>query len=112
MAVLDEDVTWWSDGGGMHGVAQKPIRGSERVARFALNLARRAPENTVARPVEINSGPGYIVYVDGKPFNTVSFDVLEDRIVAIQAVVNPDKLRTLPTQVKYSVHEPTAIGIF
>jgi hypothetical protein len=41
-------------------------------------------------------GPGYIVYVDGKPFNTLSFDVVEDRIVAIRAVVNPDKLRTLP----------------
>jgi RNA polymerase sigma-70 factor (ECF subfamily) len=96
MAVLDKDVTWWSDGGGMVGVAKKPIRGAEQVARFALNLARLAPENTVARPVEINGAPGFIVYVDGKPFNTLSFDVIEARIVAIRAVVNPDKLRALP----------------
>jgi RNA polymerase sigma-70 factor (ECF subfamily) len=97
MAVLDEDVTWWSDGGGMVGVAKKPIRGAEQVARFALNLARMAPEDTVTRPVEINGGPGFIVYVDGVPFNTLSFDIDEDRIVAIRAVVNPDKLRRLPT---------------
>jgi RNA polymerase sigma-70 factor (ECF subfamily) len=95
IAVLDEDVTWWSDGGGMIGVAKKPIQGAEKVARFALNLLRMAPENTVARPVEINGGPGFIVYVDGKPFNTLSFDILEDRIVGIRAVVNPDKLRTI-----------------
>ncbi len=96
MAVLDEDVTVWSDGGGMVGVAKKPIRGAEQVARFTLNLMRMAPENTIIRPMEINGGPGFITYVDGKPFNTLSFDVLGDRIVAIRAVVNPDKLRTLP----------------
>jgi RNA polymerase sigma-70 factor (ECF subfamily) len=95
MAVLDEDVTWWSDGGGMVGVAKKPIRGAEQVARFALNLMRMAPENTIIRPMEINGEPGFITYVDGKPHNTLSFEVVEDRIVAIRTVVNPDKLRTI-----------------
>lgn len=96
LAVLDDDVTWWSDGGGMLGVAQKPIHGAGKVAHFALNLMRMAPENTVIRPVEINGAPGFITYINGKPFNTLSLDVVEDRIVAIRAVVNPAKLRTLP----------------
>jgi len=96
LAVLDDNVTWWSDGGGLAGVGRKPIRGAEQVARFALNLRRAAPENTVTRLVEINGQPGFIVYIDGKPFNTLSFELVGDRIVEIRAVVNPDKLNTLP----------------
>lgn len=96
LAVLDDDVTWWSDGGGLPGIAQKPIHGAELVARFALNLRRMAPENTAMRLAEINGEPGFITYVDGQPFNTLSFEIHEDRIVAIRAVVNPDKLSTVP----------------
>jgi RNA polymerase sigma-70 factor (ECF subfamily) len=96
LAVLDDNVTWWSDGGGLPGVGRKPIRGAQQVARFALNLKRAAPENTVTRLVEINGQPGFVVYINGKPFNTLSFQLIGDRIVEIRAVVNPDKLNTLP----------------
>jgi len=65
------------------------------VSRFALHLWQIAPENTVVRPADINGEPGFITYVDGTPFNILSFEVDEDRIVAIRAVVNPDKLTTV-----------------
>jgi RNA polymerase sigma-70 factor (ECF subfamily) len=96
LSVLDDKATWWSDGGGMAGVAKKPIRGAQNVARFALNLRRMAPENMVTRLVELNGKPGCIIYIDGQPFNTLSFDIDGERIVAIRAVVNPDKLAALP----------------
>jgi RNA polymerase sigma-70 factor (ECF subfamily) len=96
LAVLDDEVTWWSDGGGLPGIARKPVQGAEKVARFVLNLRRLAPENTVVRPAEINGEPGLITYIDGKPFNTLSFELDRDRIVAIRVVVNPDKLITVP----------------
>lgn len=96
LSVLDDQATWWSDGGGMAGVARKPIRGAQNVARFALNLRRMAPDNMVTRLVELNGKPGFIIYVDGRPFNTLSFDFDGERIVAIRAVVNPDKLAALP----------------
>jgi len=92
MSTLDQDVTWWSDGGGVRGIAKKPIHGAANVARFVLNLMRMAPEGTVTRQTEINGRPGFITYVNGKPFNTLAFDIVEGRIVTIWAVVNPDKL--------------------
>ena len=93
MVTLDQDVTWWSDGGGLPGIAKKPIHGAENVARFVLNLMRMAPEGMSTRLVEINGKPGYITYIDGKPFNTVAFDIVDGRIVTVWAVVNPEKLR-------------------
>lgn len=80
----------------MAGVAKKPIQGAQKVAQFALNLRRMAPKEVVTHLVEINGRPGFIIYIDGKPFNTLSFDVVAGRIVTIRAVVNPDKLSTLP----------------
>jgi RNA polymerase sigma-70 factor (ECF subfamily) len=96
LAVLDPEATWYSDGGGMRGVAKKPIQGAESVIRFVFGLARLAPESVFNRPVEINGGPGVIIYVDGQPYTTLSFDFIGDRIKTIYAVVNPDKLSTLP----------------
>ena len=48
----------------------------EVITRFALNLRRMAPEDMVTRLVEINGRPGFITYIDGKPFNTVAFDIV------------------------------------
>lgn len=96
LAVLDEDVTWLSDGGGAPGVAQKPIHGAGNVTRFVLNLVRQAPENVTTRPAELNGGPGLIIYVGGRPFTALSFHFAGGRIKGIYAVANPDKLRTIP----------------
>jgi RNA polymerase sigma-70 factor (ECF subfamily) len=95
LAVLDKEVTWSSDGGGLPGIAKKPIHGAENVARFVVNLRRVAPATMDTRLVEINGRPGFITYIDGKAFNTLSFDIVEGRIVKIWAVVNPDKLRMI-----------------
>ena len=96
LTVLAEDVVWTSDGGGMRGIAQKPIYGAEKVARFALNFRRVAPENVATRLLEINGRPGIATYIDGQPFSVFAFDVVEGRIVVIRAMVNPAKLTTIP----------------
>jgi RNA polymerase sigma-70 factor (ECF subfamily) len=96
LAVLDQDTTWVSDGGGAPGIARKPIHGAENVVRFVLNLARQTPEKTEMRPAELNGGPGTIIFVDGRPFTTISFDFAGKRIKSIYAVVNPDKLQAIP----------------
>jgi RNA polymerase sigma-70 factor (ECF subfamily) len=93
--VLDPEVTWTSDGGGAPGIARKPIHGPELVARFVLNLERLAPESAVTRPVEINGGPGAIIYVDGRPFTVLTFAFEGGRIKNVYAVANPDKLATI-----------------
>lgn len=92
MNVLEADVVWTSDGGGMRGVARRPIVGADNVARFALRLAEMAPTETSRRRMWINGGPGLMIEVDGRPYAALSFELAGDRIAAIRAVVNPEKL--------------------
>lgn len=93
--VLEADVVWTSDGGGMRGVARRPIEGAERVARFALSLAEMAPAATSARRIWINGGPGLMIDVEGRPYAALSFELTNGQIAAVRAVVNPEKLTHL-----------------
>ncbi len=95
MEVLDADVVWTSDGGGIPGVAKKPVEGADLVARFALRIAEIAPSGASRRSVVINGGPGVLIDVDGHLYGALAIDVDEGKIVAIRAIVNPDKLRHL-----------------
>jgi RNA polymerase sigma-70 factor (ECF subfamily) len=92
METLDADVIWTSDGGGMRGVARKPISGRDKVARFILALAERAPTGISLRITWINGQPGMIISVEGEPYATLSLAVHEGRVASIWAVVNPDKM--------------------
>ncbi|MCI0397621.1 MAG: RNA polymerase sigma-70 factor, partial [Chloroflexi bacterium] len=94
--VLAEDITVYSDGGGRVAAARRPIHGADKVARFLFGLMRLAPPTTDYHPAWVNGRPGMVVYVDGRPFNTLSVEVSDGRIQAIYIVVNPDKLRHLP----------------
>jgi RNA polymerase sigma-70 factor (ECF subfamily) len=98
LAVLAEDITLWADGAGkIPGAALKPVHGATPVARFVLGvMSRFVPAATILRPAEINGQPGFIVYVSGRPFSALIFDVRDGRIHTIYVVANPDKLRTLP----------------
>lgn len=95
MSVLEADVVWTSDGGGMRGVAQKPIEGAEAVARFALRLAELAPDETSRRRLSVNGSPGLLIEVEGRTYAALSVEVIGGKIAAVHAVVNPDKLRHL-----------------
>jgi RNA polymerase sigma-70 factor, ECF subfamily len=99
LAVLAEDITLWADGGGKSpGAALKPVRGASSVARFVIGIMRRVvPPETTVRPAEINGQPGFIAYATGRPQAALIFDIRDERIHAIYAIGNPDKLQTLPT---------------
>jgi len=97
LAVLAEDITLWSDGGGKVAAALKPIHGADQVARFILGARRKfVPADQVVRRAEVNGQPGVVAYVGGKPRAAMVFDILGDRIQTIYIIVNPDKLRALP----------------
>jgi RNA polymerase sigma-70 factor (ECF subfamily) len=97
LALLSEDVTLWSDGGGKTRAALNPIHGADKVARFLFGILRKAPPGFVARRASINGRPGLIGYFeDGRPQSVVTFDVAEGSIRAIRLVVNPEKLRAGP----------------
>ena len=96
-SMLADDVVAWSDGGGKRTAARKPIRGPIRVARFFASLWRKAATRVVVHLVRVNGTPGLVAYVGGRPYSVVAFDVTGDRIAAIRTVVNPEKLRHLPS---------------
>lgn len=96
LAVLAEDITLQSDGGGKVPSARRPIYGASNVARFLLGILRKAPPSTVSRPAEVNGRPGLINYIDGQPHSVLTFESVEGRIQSIYIMLNPSKLKHLP----------------
>ena len=99
VGVLDPDVVLTSDGGGVVSAARRPIVGSGRVAKalvgFArLGMARRAHARGAI--ADVNGLPGLLLEGDGV-MNVFSFTVDAGRIVAIDIVRNPQKLRHIAT---------------
>jgi RNA polymerase sigma-70 factor (ECF subfamily) len=68
------------------------LHGAAAVASQALMFSR--PLSTVY-PAGINGAAGVIVVVDGKPFSLMAFTVRGGRVVEIDAVTDPDRLRQL-----------------
>lgn len=97
--LMAEDVTFWSDGGGKVVAAQKPLHGCLKVARFLVAIrGSQLTPTIVPQLIEINGQPEIINIVDEKSHSIFSFDFSGDRIQAIFAVVNPEKLRAFQLQ--------------
>jgi RNA polymerase sigma-70 factor (ECF subfamily) len=90
VALLDPEVVLRSDRGALPG--SRVVRGSEVVARQALMFASRF---RVARPAIVNGGAGVVVTVDGQLVSIMGFTVTGDKIVAIDALGDPDRLSRL-----------------
>jgi RNA polymerase sigma-70 factor (ECF subfamily) len=96
VALLDPDVTFAADGGGLAPAALEPIEGAEQIARYLADLAIRAAGMTILERT-VNGQPGLIAH-DGRTIVTVfAFDVTGGHISHIWAVRNPDKLRPWTT---------------
>ncbi len=93
VAVLDPDVVWTSDGGGVATASLKPLRGGQRVARAWAALSRRS----LRAPAEVtlNGRLGLLLPSRDGHRAAISFVVAGGRIARIDAVRNPSKLRRL-----------------
>jgi RNA polymerase sigma-70 factor, ECF subfamily len=90
--LLAAEVVAYNDGGGKTRAAQNPIVGMERVLRFIAGLRERFDAATDLRPVEVNGLPAAYLRMGGQE-QVVGIEVRDGRIVAIFAILNPDKLR-------------------
>jgi RNA polymerase sigma-70 factor (ECF subfamily) len=94
-ALLDPEAVLRSDGGGNVPAARKPLRGAERIARALVALARsgaRAGRRPRGAMAAVNGAPGLVID-DGLSLSVVSLTVDRGRIVAVDIVRNPEKLR-------------------
>jgi RNA polymerase sigma-70 factor (ECF subfamily) len=92
VAVLDPDVVLRSDGGVLRPSASVVIHGAEAVAAQALTFARLSP---FVRPALVNGAAGVVVAPHGRPVSVMAFTVSGGRIVAIDALADPERLRQI-----------------
>ncbi|MFC0532513.1 hypothetical protein [Phytohabitans kaempferiae] len=93
VALLDPDVTWQGDGGGKVSALLPVAHGAVAVARALIGFTRKWPGEV--RVVTVNGGPGIVARDAGGVLTVVSFTVDAGRIVALDAVRNPEKLSHL-----------------
>ncbi len=89
VALLHPDVVVRSDGGAGHSSV---VQGAEAVARRAMTFSRLAP---FVRPALVNGAAGVVVAPGGRPFSVMGFTVSGGRIVAIDGLADPARLREL-----------------
>jgi RNA polymerase sigma-70 factor, ECF subfamily len=88
--VLDEDVVFRADGGGVVSAARRPVVGRERVLRNMAAALRSAPD-LVFEPIWVNGQPGLLARY-GTAAVVLAFAVSGGRITEIDLVANPAKL--------------------
>lgn len=92
--VLRSDVTYTSDGGGRVSAATRVIVGAERVSRFLEGIHKKLPPDEQRVQRIVAGAPGYVRLRHGQIVGAVAVETDEDRITAMYAVLNPDKLRS------------------
>jgi RNA polymerase sigma factor (sigma-70 family) len=92
VAMLDPDVVLRVDRGALRPGLSREVRGAEAVAAQVRTFARLA---AFARPVLVNGAAGFVVARGGRPLTVAGFTVAHDRIVEIDLLADPDRLRRL-----------------
>ena len=96
---LAKDAVLYADGGGQVRSALRPVRGSDRIARFFHGVWKKFPLAKSAQILRqsVNGGPGFVIIDDGRPIQTFAFDVHHGRIQTVYVMRNPEKLARLNT---------------
>jgi RNA polymerase sigma-70 factor (ECF subfamily) len=90
LAVLDPEIVLRVDFG--PAAESREVRGAEAVARQAQFYSRLG---LVLRPALINGAAGMVTMKDGEPFSVGGFTVRDGRIVAMDILADPERLRQL-----------------
>jgi RNA polymerase sigma factor (sigma-70 family) len=92
LAVLDPDVVLRADWGAVPAGLSREVRGASAVAEGALTFAPLAP---FAQPALVNGAAGVIVAPRGQLFSVMGFTVRGGKIVEINILADPARLRRL-----------------
>ncbi len=96
LAVLDPDVVVRADQGavpaGAAGATPGPVRGAAQVARQAMVFAQFG---LLTHPALVNGVAGAVTTRDGVAFSVGAFTVRGGKVVALDILADPDRLRSL-----------------
>ena len=96
VALLDPDVVLRTDFGARRPGASVVVRGAAAVAGQAR---RSAVPGAQVRPALVNGAAGVVVTVGGRPFAVMGFTVSGGRIVEIDAIADPERVRRIAAAV-------------
>jgi RNA polymerase sigma factor (sigma-70 family) len=97
VAVLDPYVVLRADFGARRPAASVVTRGAAAVAGQALLF--KNPDAARLHPALVNGAAGVVVTLGGMPFAVMGFIVAEGRIVEIDAIADPDRVRGIAAAV-------------
>jgi RNA polymerase sigma-70 factor (ECF subfamily) len=92
LAVLDPEVVLRVDGGLVPAGASRVVRGSRAVAGQALAFSRLG---LVVRTALVNGAAGFVSFLDGQPFAVLAFTVAGGKVVEIDILADPARLKQL-----------------
>jgi RNA polymerase sigma factor (sigma-70 family) len=96
VALLDPEAVLRSDGGPQRPGSSATIRGAKGIAERAVEFAQLS---LVRKPALINGAAGVVVFSGGRPFSVMGFTVVGSRIVEIDILSDPERLRHLDSSV-------------
>jgi RNA polymerase sigma-70 factor (ECF subfamily) len=99
VAVLDPDVRLRIDGGAGRPAASMVIRGAAAVAGQALSGLTTALPAVRLHPALVNGAAGVVMTRRGRPVTVMGFTIAEGRIVEIDSIADPERLRRIPAAV-------------
>lgn len=92
--ILHNDAIMYTDGGGKVSAAVVPVRGSEKIINFVLNVLKGLKDVFEMKPVIVNGSAG-VVLINKTTGTTDTICTLEtegDRITGLYFVRNPEKI--------------------
>jgi RNA polymerase sigma-70 factor (ECF subfamily) len=95
VAVLDPGVVLRIDAGAWRPAASKAIQGADAVARQALTGLTSLLPKVQLHPTLVNGAAGVVVTRRGRPVTVIGFTVAEGKIVEIDSVADPERVRRI-----------------
>ena len=95
LSVLDPNVVLRADYAAVLATAGREVHGATAVADEVLAFSRLAGANLFARPILVNEAIGMVVLRDRERLSVVCYTVARGKIVAMDVLADPERLRRL-----------------
>lgn len=90
--IVTEDARMTADGGGKAVTTTRTLQGASRIGWLYYAIARNPDFDLEWREGVVNHEPAIFRYMDGELHSVMTIETDGERVLAIYAVVNPDKL--------------------